>query len=54
MRKRKFVSIKYTQSYSYAKFRPFFMNHQYKGIRNCAIYSTVANRIVTRLYTWTR
>jgi len=25
----------------------------YKGIGNCAIYSTVANRIITRLYKWT-
>jgi len=26
---------------------------RYKEVGNCAIYSTVANRIVTRLHTWT-
>jgi len=28
--------------------------YTYKGIGNCTISSTVANRIITRLYVWTR
>ena len=40
-------------SYSDLNFGVTFFGTQciYKGIQNCAIYSTVADRIVVRLYT---